>query len=120
MIIKGDHVTESTPIRFDISFPDLLQSQAEHKIRALRAFASSKIPDLQFVSTEVEGHLAVESTFAIMVAVPAARLLWREFFSEFQTRHPGRVRVDVDGKSVFEGYSADPSNCPIEHNSSNS
>ena len=101
-----------SPLLVTFAFPDLSAAQAVDKVRALREFATNQIPDLQFVKDEREGHLGVGLTFAVMIGVPAARLLWGKFFSEFHPREPDKVLVQVDGKTVFQGYAADPAVFP--------
>ena len=101
-------MADSDRVRLSITFPGLTQSQAAERLSALRAFAENKIGSLEFINDEREGHLSVGLTFTVMVAVPTAALIWRTYFSEFGQRQPGKVRFEVDGKGVFEGFVADP------------
>jgi hypothetical protein len=105
-------MADTSRVRLSITFPGLPQSQAAERLSALRAFAQRKLGALEFVHEEPEGHLGVGLTFTVMVAVPAAALIWRTYFSEFGPRQPGKVRFEVDGEKVFEGFVADPEAFP--------
>ena len=101
-------MTQADRILLTITFPGLSQAQATERVAALRAFAEREVGALDFVNDQDEGHLSVGLTFAVMVAVPTAALIWQAYFSEFGRRQPGKVRFDIDGSKTFEGVSADP------------
>ena len=105
-------MSRSQPILLTIEFPDLAAQGEVDKVRALREFTTREVPGLEFVERGPEGHLGIGLTFAVMIAVPTASLLWHKFFSDFQPRQPGLVRIQIDGKTVFEGYAADPAAFP--------
>jgi hypothetical protein len=109
---SGASMTGPDRIRLTVTFPELTQAEAAERVDALRRFAQSRVQGLEFVSDQPEGHLGVGLTFTVMLAVPAARLLWKEYFSDFQPRQPGKVCVEVDGTRVFEGHAADPDQFP--------
>lgn len=98
----------------EISFPELGELEATEKLRSLHSFAKTKVPDVEFVADDSEGHLGVGMTFIVMVTVPIARILWREYFVEHHPRQSAKVRFDIDGKSIFEGYMADPDVFPTD------
>lgn len=106
-------MTQADHVLLTITFPGLSQAQASERVAALRAFAERKVGTLEFVNDQDEGHLSVGLTFAVMVTVPTAALIWQAYFSEFGQRNPAKVRFDIDGSKAFEGQVADPDAFPV-------